>query len=176
MEKQAVTKETVLEPQGNFVIKYIEEIKYSPCFLCGKRTQPTFPFAIFECETGTAVCDKCAGQHAPELLKILNDYYHDGAIRFQEVVFKLSIQEIISLAYGVKEFHELINNRRYAIDQILYFAKHLLNSVPKELLDHPNHRELRDFYEEMLKPISILNLPPGDPVKTEFDESLEKLD
>lgn len=46
-----------------------------PCALCGKRTDPAIPLAIFPRGNWQPVCDHCAREQAPELALVLRHFY-----------------------------------------------------------------------------------------------------
>jgi len=57
------------------------------CPICGQSNTPDIPFALFLRSGRVAICDECAEEYAPELLKARNflhkDYVEQSAIGCQ---------------------------------------------------------------------------------------------
>jgi hypothetical protein len=58
-------------------IKYNNAAVNDPCYICGGRSDPQVPLAIFDNDSYRVVCDSCAEKHAPELAKLIKDFYQN---------------------------------------------------------------------------------------------------
>ena len=56
-------------------IKYNNAGVNGVCPICGSRTEPKIPLAVFVQDSWTAVCDECGETFAPELNALLNIFY-----------------------------------------------------------------------------------------------------
>ena len=64
--------------RDELVIKYNNCAANGTCPLCGGRTDPQIPLAIFMRGDYCDVCDVCAKTHAPELSKLLEYFYSEA--------------------------------------------------------------------------------------------------
>lgn len=71
MEK---TSDEVRERDG-LSIKYNNCAANGSCAICGGRTDPQIPLALFLRDTYDDVCDSCGEKHAPELYEMLRHFY-----------------------------------------------------------------------------------------------------
>jgi hypothetical protein len=62
------------------VLKYNNAAVNGGCPLCGNRTDPGIPFAIFLEGTWDDVCDQCAMQHAPWLVLLIQMWDDDESL------------------------------------------------------------------------------------------------
>jgi len=60
-----------------FAIKYNNPAVNGWCPICGDRTDPQIPLALFFEDSYTNVCDECGRQYAPELMELLNHFYQN---------------------------------------------------------------------------------------------------
>jgi hypothetical protein len=56
-------------------IKYNNVGVSGVCPICGSRTEPKIPLAIFLEDSWTVVCDECGEKFAPEIHALLNIFY-----------------------------------------------------------------------------------------------------
>lgn len=62
-------------------IKYNNAAVNGVCPICGGRTDPRIPLALFLCNSYTDVCDQCGKEEAPELVELLDYFYSREAER-----------------------------------------------------------------------------------------------
>ena len=59
----------------NLAIKYNNAGVSGVCPICGSRTEPKIPLAVFVHGSWVEVCDECGEKFAPELHALLNMFY-----------------------------------------------------------------------------------------------------
>ena len=68
-------KERELEKIRCFAIKYNNAAVNGSCPVCGGRTNPQIPIALFVEDSNEDVCDECGRRYAPELMELLTHFY-----------------------------------------------------------------------------------------------------
>ena len=61
-----------------FEIRYNNAALNDPCGVCGKRTDPDIPLAVFVMGTYRPVCESCIEEYAPEMGEALRLFYKAG--------------------------------------------------------------------------------------------------
>jgi len=56
-------------------VKYNNACVIGVCPMCGSKTEPKIPLALFVQDSWTTVCDDCGEKHAPELNALLNIFH-----------------------------------------------------------------------------------------------------
>ncbi len=89
--------DTVKPERLALTIGYNNAAVNDPCAICGQRTDPSIPLAIYEQDTREVVCDACAREHAPELYWLLCHYYRTVTERdFQGDAYEAEIQKLLA--------------------------------------------------------------------------------
>ena len=64
--------------ESSFVIKYNNAAVNESCFVCGARTDPQVPLAIFSRDGLETSCEACNKKYVPEMAKALELFYSNA--------------------------------------------------------------------------------------------------